>query len=223
MSRYNPLPNLRSVEERNTLALENENLVGYWANRYVSSRPNLWRQYSVDDALSEGFLGLLRACELYDPAIGGTFSTYASYWIRMYIGMGYEKTRFIHIPKENNHRHFTERIRLDKELARKAQVRFSQFSKGTTKDANDIFFDVEDLDSDVVEKVLENEKDELIGKALARLTSKDRYILKLCYWEGKTERAIAGELGVSPKAINNHKVKAYKKLRKIITDLGLYA
>jgi RNA polymerase primary sigma factor len=51
---------------------------------------NLARGYvgkglSLQDLIEEGNLGLLRAVEGFDPAVGTRFSTYASYWIKQSI------------------------------------------------------------------------------------------------------------------------------------------
>ncbi|HEY1067374.1 MAG TPA: sigma-70 family RNA polymerase sigma factor, partial [Pirellulales bacterium] len=51
---------------------------------------NIARGYSgkglaLQDLIEEGNLGLLRAVEGFDPAIGTRFSTYASYWIKQSI------------------------------------------------------------------------------------------------------------------------------------------
>lgn len=39
----------------------------------------------ADDLVQEGALGLMKAAELYDPAHGTQFLTYAGYWVRKYI------------------------------------------------------------------------------------------------------------------------------------------
>ena len=51
---------------------------------------NIARGYSgkglgLQDLIEEGNLGLLRAVEVFDPAMGTRFSTYASYWIKQSI------------------------------------------------------------------------------------------------------------------------------------------
>src|ERR1700687_5429957 len=51
---------------------------------------NIARSYtgkglSLQDLIEEGNLGLLRAVEGFDPAVGTRFSTYASYWIKQSI------------------------------------------------------------------------------------------------------------------------------------------
>lgn len=48
----------------------------------------LGRNYTFDDAVQDGYLGLLRAAQKFDPERGFKFSTYALDWIRSAIQKG---------------------------------------------------------------------------------------------------------------------------------------
>jgi RNA polymerase primary sigma factor len=64
------------LESRNRLVQANLGLVYHVARQYMH------RGLTFDDLVGEGNLGLIRAAQNYDPAIGTQFSTYATYWIR---------------------------------------------------------------------------------------------------------------------------------------------
>ena len=66
-------------EARNHLVKANLGLVWQVARRYVG-----WGLV-IDDLVGEGNLGLIRAAEEFDPSIGASFSTYATYWIKQSI------------------------------------------------------------------------------------------------------------------------------------------
>lgn len=52
-----------------------------------------------DDIVQNGFLGLIRAAEKFDPAIGARFSTYAMLWIRQQMDRGFDReARPIRLP-----------------------------------------------------------------------------------------------------------------------------
>jgi RNA polymerase primary sigma factor len=67
------------VRARDRMVRANLRLVVNIARGYVG------KGLSLPDLIEEGNLGLLRAVEGFDPAMGTRFSTYASYWIKQSI------------------------------------------------------------------------------------------------------------------------------------------
>ncbi|MEU9490328.1 MULTISPECIES: sigma-70 family RNA polymerase sigma factor [Streptomyces] len=63
---------------RKNLVRHNVRLAIGIARRYLPSAGDL----ELDDLIQEGVLGLNRAAEKFDPAMGYKFSTYASWWVR---------------------------------------------------------------------------------------------------------------------------------------------
>lgn len=64
------------VASRNRIVQENLGLVRRVARQFQN------RGLMIEDLVGEGVLGLIRAADRYDPAMGARFSTYATYWIR---------------------------------------------------------------------------------------------------------------------------------------------
>jgi len=67
------------IEARDRMVRANLRLVVNIARGYAG------KGLGLQDLIEEGNLGLLRAVEGFDPAIGTRFSTYASYWIKQSI------------------------------------------------------------------------------------------------------------------------------------------
>src|SRR5262245_65403600 len=68
-----------STEARERMVRANLRLVVNIARGYTG------KGLALQDLIEEGNLGLLRAVEGFDPAVGTRFSTYASYWIKQSI------------------------------------------------------------------------------------------------------------------------------------------
>lgn len=101
-------------QAKNDLCVKNERLVFSIAKRYLGFRGN---KLEINDLMQFGFLGLLRAADLFDFNMGAKFSTYAVPWIRQSITRGLADEGFsIRIPV-----HMFEKvskvIRLDNRLA----------------------------------------------------------------------------------------------------------
>src|SRR5437879_6299967 len=74
-------PSLRSTEERNALAMENQYLVQWTLKRFFrGAAASGWG----DDLIAQGHLGLLKAAAHYDHQ-RGTFSNFAVRLIRQFI------------------------------------------------------------------------------------------------------------------------------------------
>lgn len=85
----------------NKLVSHNLRLVIRSVHLYMNakSRKN-WGESETLDFLQTGTLGLIRAAEKYDPETGYAFATYATYWIRSFIGRYSIKTSsMFHIPE----------------------------------------------------------------------------------------------------------------------------
>lgn len=57
---------------------------------------------------------------------------------------------------------------------------------------------------------------EMLCSALQELTEDERGLIDALFYHAKTERAVAAEIGVSQKTVNNRKNSILAKLRKLI-------
>ena len=56
----------------------------------------------------------------------------------------------------------------------------------------------------------------LVRASLDELTHKERKVIRKMFWEDKSERTIASEMGISQVAVTKLKSKAFKKIKKFI-------
>jgi RNA polymerase sigma factor (sigma-70 family) len=99
-----PVEDRRALERRvrdgrnatDDFVLHNVRLVIYNAKRFAR---NLSGGLSLEDLIQEGYFGLSRAIEKFDPSKGFKFSTYATWWIRQSIQRAIaDKGRTIRVP-----------------------------------------------------------------------------------------------------------------------------
>lgn len=71
----------------NKLVLHNLRMVIAFVHPFMNMKSaNKWGSVESLDYLQVGVIGLRRAAEKYDPALGYTFCTYANHWIRSNVG-----------------------------------------------------------------------------------------------------------------------------------------
>lgn len=85
----------------NKLVSHNLRLVIRSVHLYMSSKSRRnWGSSETLDYLQAGTLGLIRAAEKYDPETGYTFATYATFWIKSFVGRHSIKASSVfHIPE----------------------------------------------------------------------------------------------------------------------------
>lgn len=86
---------IRAGDEKSRLEFLERNyaLILHFAGKRVK-----YTSLSITDLFQEGFFGLNRAVDLFEPEKGFKFSTYASIWIESYIMRAIEKYYYIKIP-----------------------------------------------------------------------------------------------------------------------------
>lgn len=95
---------------KNDIAIHNLKLVISIARRYYKHNNTM----TFEDLIQEGNFGLLNAIDKYDPTVGTTFATYATWWIQQAILRAlYGKDRTVRLPihfieKLNKYKRFVE-------------------------------------------------------------------------------------------------------------------
>ncbi len=94
---------LAHVKLVNKLCVHNLRLVARFASSYANGTRKLGMQDdAMLDYLQQGYFGLRRAAEKFDPERGYTFSTYASAWVRQALGRHHvENMSIIRVPESS--------------------------------------------------------------------------------------------------------------------------
>ena len=170
----------------------NLRLVVYIARRFDNSGVDL------DDLISVGTIGLIKAVNSFNSDKNIKLATYASRCIENEILMHLRKT-----------------VRL------KSEVSFDE-PLNTDWEGNELLLsDIMGTDSDVVYKKIESGvENELLKEALLKLNSREREIMCLRYGldgeNEKTQKEVADMLGISQSYISRLEKKIMKRLKKEI-------
>lgn len=182
------------VEAKRVLVERNLRLVAHIVKKYSSNYQN---SKEMDDLISIGTIGLIKAIDSFDTNKGIRLATYAAKCIDNEILMFFRNTK-----------------------KTKGEV-FLQDPIGVDKEGNEIcLIDILSSDSDSVLEAVENslQVKELYKKMSDVLSPREKEIIQMRYGllEGdiKTQREIAGILGISRSYVSRIEKKALKKLNK---------
>ena len=179
-------------EARARLIEHNLRLVVYIARRFENTG------VGIEDLISIGTIGLIKAVETYQPAKNIKLATYASRCI--------ENEILMYLRKNANRRG---EVSLDEPL-------------NTDWDGNELLLsDVLGTDSDSIEKPIEDDVDrDLLFTAVSRLSERERTIITLRFGlDGRRERTqkeVADLLGISQSYISRLEKRIIDRLKKEI-------
>ncbi|NLT58370.1 MAG: RNA polymerase sporulation sigma factor SigE [Clostridiales bacterium] len=176
---------------RNRLIEHNLRLVVYIARKYESTGIGL------EDLISIGTIGLIKAIGSFQPSKGIKLATYASRCI--------ENEILMYIRKNQN-------LRFDVSIDEPLNVDW---------DGNELLLsDILGTEGDVTSRgIEEREERELLHAAIARLGDRERKIMEFRFGmqgEEKTQKDVADLLGISQSYISRLEKKIISKLRKEI-------
>lgn len=175
---------------RAILIERNLRLVVYIARKFENTGIN------IEDLISIGTIGLIKAVNTFDTDRKIKLATYASRCIENEILMY-----------------------LRKNSRKKAEVSFDE-PLNIDWDGNELLLsDVLGTEADLITKKLESEVDkELLRSALSELTSREKKIMELRFGlvgeEGKTQKDVADLLGISQSYISRLEKKIIRQLKK---------
>ncbi|WP_300258831.1 RNA polymerase sporulation sigma factor SigK [Clostridium sp.] len=182
------------IEAKKVLVERNLRLVAHIVKKYSSNYQN---SKEMDDLISIGTIGLIKAIDSFDTSKGIRLATYAAKCIDNEILMFFRNNK-----------------------KTKGEV-FLQDPIGVDKEGNEIcLIDILSSDSDSVLETVENslQVKELYKKMSDVLSTREKEIIQMRYGlldgDIKTQREIAGILGISRSYVSRIEKKALKKLNK---------
>lgn len=184
-----------SHEVRTTLIERNLRLVVYIAKKFESTG------VGVEDLISIGSIGLIKAINTFKPDKNIKLATYASRCI--------ENEILMYLRKNSNRRI---EISIDEPL-------------NVDWDGNELLLsDILGTDSDVIYQNIENEVDrELLNIALEKLSTREKTIMELRFGVksgvSKTQKEVADMLGISQSYISRLEKRIIGKLKKDISRM----
>lgn len=177
---------------KNTLIERNLRLVVYIARKFDNT--GIW----VEDLVSIGTIGLIKAVKTFDPGKKIKLATYASKCIENEILMYLRRTS-----------------------RTRAEVSFDEPLNKDWEGNELLLSDVMGTDTDIIYRDLEEEVDRvLLRKAMTKLTGREKRIMELRFGlrdgRERTQKEVADLLGISQSYISRLEKRIFKRLKKEI-------
>ena len=182
------------MEAKNILIERNLRLVAHVVKKYQGT------DVELDDLISIGTIGLIKAVGTYQPAKNIKLATYASRCIENEILMHLRKTANL-----------------------KSEVSFDE-PLNTDWDGNELLLsDILGTDEDIVSRDIENEAErEMLLAAVSELGEREQEIMQmrfgLCGKKERTQKEVAEAIGISQSYISRLEKKIIRKLRKKLEE-----
>ena len=161
----------------------------------------------LDDLISEGNIGLIKAVELYDPTKGYTFLSFAIHFVRKYINIALnEKSRVVRLP-------FNRICDGDSLSASSLDANVG----GDDDDNKKTFGDMLSGDMDANDYDTQDYNEKAIKHIFSLLTDREKYIISKLYGIGCrqcTKCEIAIDLRISEERVRQLSLSIIEKIRK---------
>lgn len=190
------LKNFPSEETKSLLIERNLRLVVYIARKFENTG------IYVEDLISIGTIGLIKAINTFNPEKNIKLATYASRCI--------ENEILMYLRKNSN---IKSEVSIDEPL-------------NVDWDGNELLLsDILGTDGDIICRNIEDEVDKtLLHAAMQKLSERERHIIKLRFGIGtaeeKTQKEVADMLGISQSYISRLEKKIIKRLKKEINKMN---
>ena len=181
-----------SMDARSILIEHNLRLVVYIAKKFDNTG------IGVEDLISIGTIGLIKAINTYNPEKNIKLATYASRCI--------ENEILMYLRRNN-------KVRMEVSIDEPLNVDW---------DGNELLLsDILGTDEDIIYKDMENEAEQkMLKKALSKLSDREKLIISLRFGlnnreeEAMTQKEVADLLGISQSYISRLEKKIMKRLKK---------
>ena len=198
------------------------------------------RGENIDDIFQVGCIGLIKAIDNFDTSHGVKFSTYA---VPMIIGevrrylRDYNSIRVSRSLRDTAYKALQAKEKLTAEKNREPTA--EEIAKELNMEKSDVVFAVEAIQTPIslFEPVYhdgtdtlfvmdqigdEKSSDEIwienlaLKEAMEKLTERERYIIDLRFFRGKTQMEVADEIGISQAQVSRLEKGALKNMRKYV-------